>query len=212
MKPNPKVLIALTVLTLFGGAGACYWQYGNLTSAETRVKSLKKEALDEATLKTQLEHALVDLDESAKKLAHLEQSVSQAEYIPTLLKEIENVGRQNGLAVLGVRPLPKQVVKGKKGEEAKPERKPYVELNIEIRGRGTYKAVLNFVNALQTFPKIVAARTVSLQPKAVKDDPRINLDTTIELRTYLFLPPRQSKLGEGEKTVGLMPQDVDNHG
>lgn len=207
--PNPKLFAILAGVTLVGGLGACYWQYGQIGDLSGKVASLKKEDKDDKTVQAELAAALESLSEGQAKLDHLEKSVSQAAYVPTLLKELETAGRGNGIAVLGVRPIPKVEVKDKEGKPVR-DKKPYTELGIEVRGRGNYRAVLSFVNALQTFPKIVAAKTISLTPK---NDPTakatgVNLEVTIELKTYLFAPAKE----EEKKTVRRESDEKVNHG
>ena len=91
-------------------------------------------------------------------------------------------------------------------------KKPYTELDIEVRGRGSYRAVMSFVSALQSFPKIVAARTLSLTPKVDRNDPSgaVKLDTTIELRTYLFAPAKDEK--KDDKTAMAQARREANNG
>lgn len=190
--PNPKIFLVLTVTTLLVGSGLTYMQYGGYTEATAEVEKLKKEAKNQEDVERELQVAIDRLNETRGKLVHLEQSVAETAYVPTMLKELEKLGTECGIQVTGVRPIPRQIVKAtnvkdESGESTKKARKPYNELDIEVKGRGNYKAVLKFITGLTTFPKIVAARTVSLQPKV---DSRIggkpSLDCTIELRSYLF--------------------------
>ena len=215
-QPNPTLFMGLTLFAILGGIGASYFQYSNIEAAEKDIAVLKKEDRDEGSLNTELNTITAQLNESQLKLDHLERSVSQAAYVPTLLTELENVGKQNGILVLGVRPVPKQATKPKKGEGevSKNDRKPYTELDIEVRGRGNYRSVLNFVNALQTFPKIVAARTIALTPKADKfgDNTSVSLEVTVELRTYLFIPPKVQAPKAGTKSAVLITGKDGNNG
>jgi hypothetical protein len=51
---------------------------------------------------------------------------------------------------------------------------------------------MRWVNGLQQFPKIVAARSVALSPKADPDRGGFPLDVTIELRAYVFRQPQDA--------------------
>jgi Tfp pilus assembly protein PilO len=201
--PNPKVFLILAgVFVLFGGV-ASYFQYGAMNELSGKVAVLRSEAKDEASLRMQLEQDKVQLQETSAKLDHLEQGVPEMAYVPTMLKELEAVGKTNGLEILGVRPMPKQAV-APKDKDAKPVRKAYTELDIEVRCRGSYRSVMNFVNALQTFPKIVAARTVSLSPKQdFSSFGAPKLEVTVELRSFLF-PTKEQKGSKSVKTVKKM--------
>jgi Tfp pilus assembly protein PilO len=191
--PNPKLFIVLTILTVLAGSGLSYMQYSSYTVLKGKVEDLKKNAKDRTQIQAELTDANAQLNETRGKLVHLEQSIPEPTYVPTMLKELEKLGKESGIDVLGVRPVPKAVVKPMKQEgdgadtTSAKKRKPYTELTIEVRGRGDYKAVMSFIKGLTTFPKIVAARTVSLQPKSdTKNLGAPKLDCTIELRSYLF--------------------------
>ena len=193
-KPNPKFFMALTVLTLVLGLGLVSFQYSALSDAKDRVAKLKKDALDEGELERQLRSSTTDLQQCSARLNHLEKGIPELAYVPTMLKELENVGTENGLQILGVRPVPKQVSPKDQKEKKSSSKKKYTELDIEVSGRGTYNAVKAFVRALQSFPKIVAARSVAMTPKQetnVVGSPK--LDVTISLRSYLF-PPDKSEM------------------
>lgn len=214
--PNPKIFLVLTILTLVVGSGLSYMQYGSYSETSSEAKRLRADAKDRETVELELQAAIDRLNETRGKLVHLEQSVAETEYVPTMLKELERLGTECGIQVTGVRPIPKQVVsnvavKDEKGETAKKVRKPYTELDIEVKGRGNYQAVLKFITGLTQFPKIVAARTVSLQPKNDTRNPYSKpvLDCTIELRSYLFpsdgSTPKASETNEESngKTINM---------
>lgn len=190
--PNPKIFMVLTAATLLVGSGLTYMQYNSYTEATGEVQRLRADAKDAKQVEAELQAAIDRLNETRGKLVHLEQSVAETAYVPTMLKELENLGTRCGIQVTGVRPIPRQVVRAASVKDetsgTSKVRKPYNELDIEVKGRGNYKAVLQFINGLTTFPKIVAARTVSLQPKIDQRNPSAKpmLDCTIELRSYLF--------------------------
>ena len=133
-------------------------------------------------------------------MVHLEKCVPEFAYVPTLMTDLETIGKQNNIEVLGVRPMPAVDKKGDKGKST--ERKSYQELKIEIKGRGTFRAVQGFLKALTTFPKIVAARTVTLAPKMeVGKTSGSKLDVVVELKTYVFPPAEDSKQATAGKEV-----------
>jgi len=213
--PNPKLFIVLTILTVLAGSGLSYMQYSNYTVLSGKVDELKKNAKDRTQIQAELTDANTQLNETRGKLVHLEQSIPEPTYVPTMLKELEKLGKDAGIDVLGVRPVPKAVVRPMKQEgettdaDAAKKRKPYTELTIEVRGRGNYKAVMNFIKGLTTFPKIVAARTVSLQPKSdVKNLGAPKLDCTIELRSYLF--PSDGSTKKADDTSAPAPDKTIN--
>jgi Tfp pilus assembly protein PilO len=208
-QPNPKLFIALTAATLVVGGGLAFFQYSALQDTQTTVAKLRKDALDESQLETQLKDSLGKLQQCSARLNHLEKGVPELAYVPTMLKELEGIGRENGLEVLGVRPVPKVAPNPKDITEKKAAKKRYSEVDIEVNCRGNYKSVKNFVRALQSFPKIVAARTISMTPKqdtsSVGGSPK--LDVTISLRSYLF-PPDKSDMKKAEPPVAVSAKET----
>jgi Tfp pilus assembly protein PilO len=189
VRANPKVFMFLAAIALVGGLGGSYFQWSSYQEQVAKAEDLRKQMRDENETRSQVEESSKKLTETAELLGHLEKGVPQMAYVATLLKELDKIGTDNGLLVLGVRPViqatPLTAKQG--GEEgAVRARKPYEELNIEVKCRGKYRGVMAFVEALQKFPKIVAARTISLTPKAESAGKESKLDVIIELRAYLF--------------------------
>lgn len=183
---TPQVFFILAILTLAAGAVGSFFQYQEISDQQETVKELKKDTRDAKDIQAELDMTNEKVATSKVELEHLEKGVPAFAYVPTLLRELELFGKKNGIEVLGVRPIPKVETKDKNG---KPKKKPYEELAIEVKGRGLFKNVQAFVEALQKFPKIVGARAVSLTPKNDPNETKGKLlDVTIELRTFLFLP------------------------
>jgi Tfp pilus assembly protein PilO len=204
--PNLKILVAVTAVVLIGGLGAAFFQYSSLADVQMRVEALRQKATAEKALAKQAQETTDKVKECSERLAHLEQSVPKTAYVPTLLKEIEAVGKQNGIDVVGVRPIVVVDNIAKKDDKAdKKAKKAYDELRIEVKGRGNYASVLKFVESLKDFPKIVAVRTFTMAPKVETNRKgSSNLDLTIELKTYVFsedTPNREAKNAETEVPV-----------
>lgn len=176
------------------GLGIVYFGYTKKVEAEGEVTALRAEVKEEAEVQAELDKAKLTLDECAAKLKHLEQGVPEFAYVPTLMTELERTGKANGIKVLGVRPMIKSIVPSKAtgGDQVMTAKKAYEELTIEVKGIGNYGSIMRWVNELQQFPKIVAARSVALVPKA--DPARVGfpLDVTVELRAYVFRQPQDA--------------------
>jgi Tfp pilus assembly protein PilO len=203
--PNPNLFLILAVVTFFAGTGLVGLQASSLSAKRHTVEELKGQAQDPTEVQRKLDTSKSQLDDCSSKLAHLEMGISDSAYVPTLLQQLEKFGLSNGIAVTGVRPVPKPPTK--KGETE--TRKAYEELNLEVKGRGSYGDVMRFVSGLQTFPKIVAARTVSLQPTT--DNTRKDtgdLDVTIELRAYVFPDTTASTPADGSATTPAGAKDT----
>ncbi|MBI1755600.1 MAG: type 4a pilus biogenesis protein PilO [Fimbriimonas ginsengisoli] len=184
--PNPRVFMTMAAAMLVAGSGALYFQYGALESARVGVADLRKKDRTESSLRQELESATKHVADVQLRLNHLEEGVPTFAYVPTMLAELEKTGRDSGIMVLGVRPLPKPPPQKTSADAPKPKRKPYEEMEIEVKGRGNYDAVRKFVTALNSFPKIVAARMVTMTPKVDPNNPSDLLDVSVQLRAFLF--------------------------
>jgi len=180
-------MLALAVIAI--GGGLIYWQYNVRDGAATRLAKVKAETPELAEVQRNLANSEEELTKISVELQHLEQGVPTNAYVATLLKELETLGLSKILVVTGVKPVitaasaPPPTTKG--GNIA--AQKPYDELDIDITSRGQYAGVMDMVTALQTFPKIVAVKTVGLAPKNDPDSKKSNvLDATISLKAYIF--------------------------
>ncbi len=189
-----KSLILLVLAVVAIGGGLVYWQWGNRADAQQRLASLQSKMPDEQQLQNDLTESQTKLEESRFRLEHLEKALPTVAYVPTLLKELELVGRESNLIVTGVRPVPAQRTDGDA------EVKPYEELEIDITGQGNYRAVMTLVSSLQGFPKVLAVRTVSLTPRQDPNAKPGELDATVRLKAYMFKPDEEKS--EDEATEG----------
>lgn len=171
--PSKKIFIGLicaAVLMLFV-CGFTYYNRATESAVVQKQLAEKKAALEdsEATAR-QLEVVEQKYADASAKLSVLEQGVSEQAYIPTLLRQLEELGKSVNLRVAGVRPKPKQVVAQQpsgdkaKDEAAKKDVKPYDELDIDIEIDGKYWDVVHFLREVTSFPKIIAVREVQISP------------------------------------------------
>ncbi len=183
--PNPKVYLILAALTVVGGGFLGFMQYNNLGELESKIEALKKDGKDGKSISKDLADSDLKVVDLKKQLAHLEENIPDFAYIPTMLKELETTGKSFNLKVLGVRPIAKVVPAGSKAKTV--VKKTYDDQDIEVKCRGTYANIVGFVKSLNAFPKIVAVRSVSMEPKAqpgqLKDK---SLEVSVLLRAYLF--------------------------
>lgn len=193
MKPrrSAKFWLLMTVTTLVGGSVLVGTQYSRVSAEQKRVEALRSDTQDEIEVQDNLLASEKSLRDSKEKLTHLEQGIPTAAYVPTMLSELEKAGKLNGIKVIGVRPVPKVALRpaaaAAEAEAGAVARPAYDELDIEVKGRGTYGSVMKFVKALEAFPKIVAARTISIVPSTDPISKDLGeLDVTVELRSYLF--------------------------
>lgn len=177
--------------TLVVGGGLCYMQWGSLTDQQNATEKVRTEVKPTSEVEKMLAESQSKLIATTTNLKHLEAGVPDFAYVPTLLSELEKWGKDNGIQVLGVRPIPKPVTaKDKdKTDGDRPRKKAYEELDIEVKGRGTYGDTMRFMTSLEKFPKIIAARTVTMTPKNDANGMTQGLDLVIEIRAYVFPQP-----------------------
>jgi len=184
MKSNEamKSVALLALATLLVGGGLIYWQYNNRSSAQSRVASLEAELPDIEQVQADLATSQQELEDHRIRLEHLEKSLPKEAYIPTLLKELEMVGRERNLTVTGIRPILQPNGVGATVDDDS----GYQKLDIDITGQGTYRAVLEMIASLKSFPKILSVTTIAIQPRRDIQSKSNDLDTTIRLRAYIF--------------------------
>ena len=182
---NPKVFGAMTACAILLGGGATYWQFNTASSATAKIAALNAEIPSNEELQRSLADSTDTLAEYQQTIEHLEAGVPTVAYVPTLMKELEEVGERNGIKVTGVRPVAQAFMSGANAGIAK--KKAYEEIEIEIKGRGRYEAVKRFLDDLQQFPKVIAVKTIKIEPQREMGDkgaPRV--EATINVALYVF--------------------------
>ncbi|MCH7905651.1 MAG: type 4a pilus biogenesis protein PilO [Armatimonadetes bacterium] len=180
---NPKILTIIAGFTLVLGAGVVYWQFSSMLVAKARITMLQRETPTEAELMSSLADTQDRLADFKLKLAHLESSVPDVAYVPTLMKELEEVGIRSGIKVIGVRPVPESIFGDDKGKKDS----PYNEIEIDVTGRGDYAAIQKFLADLLEFPKVLAVKKLNISPKReLGDTANPELEATITISAFVF--------------------------
>ncbi|MBY4675588.1 type IV pilus inner membrane component PilO [Marinobacterium arenosum] len=112
-----------------------------------------------------LRQQMMDVEE---RFAELLKQLPTDKEVPGLLDDITNIGRESGL----------QIEEIALGEERKAEF--YVELPINIKVRGNYHEMGEFVSGIAAIPRIVTLHDFSIVPSSGK------LLMTIDARTYRY--------------------------
>lgn len=180
---NPKILTIIAGITLVLGAGIVYWQFSSMSAAKARVATLQRNTPTEKELMSSLASTQDRLAEFELKLAHLESSVPDVAYVPTLMRELEEVGVRSGIKVIGVRPVPESMFGDDKGKKDS----PYNEIEIDVTGRGDYAAIQRFLADLLEFPKVLAVKKINITPKReMGDTAKPELEATITISAFVF--------------------------
>jgi Tfp pilus assembly protein PilO len=178
------ILSAVVVLIILGTGGVLWAQQQVLTGVRSALKQRQESLQDGQRMARRQEAAREALATDEQRLRFLEASVSNEAYVPTLLKQIEDLAKRTQNSVIGVRPQaaskkptklqqrrdPEAQAKAKEGDgdgegeekEEKPE--PYTPLEIQVNLIGTFKSAQLFIEQLERFPKIIAVEQVELRP------------------------------------------------
>lgn len=204
--PQTRIVVLLMVVVVLAGGGITMWSRSASQGAKARYQQLVIDVPDEVVLKKMVGETQLVVDDYKSQLQHLELAVPNLAYVPTLLTELESLGKQHNIAVTGVRPIVENRVQRSVDDKAAGttvKKAPYQEMSIDITGRGSYENVMQMVEALKKFPKIIAIQTVGLQPRRQTGDPQqdantagVVLDATVRIKAYLFPMPESGSTGQ----------------
>ncbi len=212
IKPTSKTVTALIIVAVvlfFGSVLACVAGAGKLKAVEEQRDAKAKEVKDSQQVAQKLEESRLRYIDSVAQIRTLESTVMPNAYIPTLLSQLEQLGKSINLKVLGVRPRPlakdtgqRKITAGKEAAEGNVEKasenkaddkakakvveKPYDELIIELEVEGKYKNVLEFIYRLTSFPKIIAVDAIQLSP-TINEFGNVSPDLTVKITVTAFV-------------------------
>ena len=200
-----KALALLAVAVLVVGGSGIFLLSTRIQNANKEAARREAEAGSSQQIASRYQTTLDTYDETAGQLQFLEASVTQKEFVPTLLQQLQGLGESTQLTVTSVRPgpivsatpTPPATPRLEGGSDSAPAKKaaplPYDIQPIAISATGTYPQLMRFVYSLPRFPKILSLQSVTLHPgaadktdgvKAAKDATSITAD--IVLNAYVF--------------------------
>ena len=213
LKPNAKgvtVLVIIAVIVFFGCVLTYMAMGGKLRHAASELQEREKQVDESKLIAQKLEKSKLDYVDARAQVHNLECSVSSQDYVPTLLKQIEAMGKSVNLKVNGVRPqapdaaavATKKLSSGAdsakrdadsasqdktSGGKTAASAKPYDELKIALDVQGKYMDALAFIYKLTSFPKIIAVNTVEMSPKANDKNGLGSPNLTIKINVTAFI-------------------------
>lgn len=186
-----RVIGLAILITLLLGIGSAYFPYSMISEAQNHLAERQK-ALEQARQAPgQLRILQAQLEQTQRNLAFLERGVSEAAYIPTMLKQIEDTARALNLKIVAIRPQqPAQNNTGGGQNDAKKQQaKPYEEQMIEISLQGHFWSLMSFLKQLDEYPKILAVQTMNLQAKSTTQqtaDTNPELEAKFTVKAFIF--------------------------
>ena len=191
---------------------------GHLRSVALELQDKQKQVDDSTKIAMRLNDAEQSYLQAQGELGYLETSVATHAYVPTLLEQLERLGREMDLRVVSVRPQvappppPRPIKRTSEDPQAAPETsskgtqsaekpqlpKPYEELIIDVELEGTYWHARNFLYRLTSFPKVVAVKQIQMAPVnmvARRGSPRLS----VKLNVVAFVFPASPVQNEQTK-------------
>ncbi|NLN76027.1 MAG: type 4a pilus biogenesis protein PilO [Armatimonadetes bacterium] len=231
LKPSQKGVALLAIaagLVFVICLLSCLAAVGKVRSVEAEKKQVEANVRDSLKVaQTQMSTENRYLDTRAQ-IRSLESSVSTQAYVPTLLKQLEQLGGAVSLKVLGVRPQPpdpnakmaeKQAAmasaenSGSSGAatEEKPEPpKPYDDLLVDLELEGQYMNALDFLYKLTTFPKIIAVNSIEMSPTSgINATGNPQLSIKINATAFVFKEATPVKRKQSDDSAGI-PAEAKN--
>ncbi len=186
-----KLLSMVVVGVVVLGAGSLYLPWNNLQSAQELLRSKQEELQQAQKAAGQLKQTQEQLQTTRRELQFLERGVSQAAYVPTLLKQFEQTVQQRNLQIVSVRPQapPPKIVANpdQQAETPKEPPKPYEEQLFEIQLRGKFWDLMSLLKTLETFPKILAVQSLQANAKTGAELSSENPDLEIKMVVKAFI-------------------------
>ena len=194
------------LLTLLLGIGSAYFPFSMINEAQARLEEKQKALENARQAPAQLRQLQERLTQTQRNLAFLEHGVSEAAYIPTMLKQIEETARSLNLKIVAIRPqqpTPTNTGGSAHTQNQKPQSKPYEEQLIEISLQGQFWSLMRFLRQLDEYPKILAVQAMNLQTKSIahqsaETNPELEVKLTVKAFIFRSSPTNTSP----EKTNG----------
>lgn len=209
INPSKKALGIMTggAVLLFLACGLLFFNLNSrLNTLQARVDEKEQKLAGSRKIARQLSDVEQEYQDAQAKLAILESGVSTKAYVPTLLRQIEDLGKSVNLRVVGVRPKapevqPAPVSKSADGEKPKEKKKvdPYDKLDIDINVNGKYWDVVRFLDKITCFPKIIAVNNLKINQLA-QDKAKGSPTLDVQLNTTAFILKETAPQAKQETT------------
>lgn len=214
LKPNPRTVttLAIAAAMLFIGCVAVYLvAAGKLREARTELQAKQQAVEDSKRIAHRLSDAETAYRLAEEQLITLEKAVSKKAYVPTLLKQLEELAHETHLKVISVRPeeaerpapAAQQTASAEGGEsgDKKPADaqkmepiKPYSTQTIGIEVSGNYWNAMSFLYQVTTFPKILAVESLTAEPSSTNENLRSpTLMVKLKVTAFVFDEPQQAE-------------------
>ncbi|MEN3000884.1 MAG: type 4a pilus biogenesis protein PilO [Armatimonadota bacterium] len=186
-------LLVLLVVSI----GSTYLPFSLLREAQQQLAERQQQLEQARQAPQQLRQLQQQYENAQRELRFLEQGVSQAAYIPTMLKQIEQTGQQLNLKIIAIRPQQNNPTNQTGQNQQNPSNqqasnqpsppKAYEEQIIEINLQGRFWSLMSFLKQLDEFPKILAVQTLNAQTKLKPEQENTNPELEIRMTVKAFI-------------------------
>jgi Tfp pilus assembly protein PilO len=171
LKPSRKTCITLggiMGLLLLSSCGLYVWQSGEIARLNDQVLAKQAELNSSEKIARNLEAVRTVNVQTRSELRFLESSVTEGQYVPTLLKQTEDLAKSTVLKVASLRPTlePAPPPPADKEQLKKFTPQPYDKLHIDMDVSGKYWDVARMLYRLTEFPKILTVESMQVTPPA----------------------------------------------
>ncbi len=208
-------LLALGSLVLLVlSVGSLYLPFSMVQQVQQQVAERRQQLEQARQAPQQLRTLQQQLESVQAELRFLERGVSQATYIPTMLKQIEQTAKRLQLEIVAVRPQQNNQQTTQSNQNAQnasnqqssgqaTPQKAYEEQIIEVSLRGKFWSLMSFLKQLDEFPKILAVQTLNAQAKLKPELETTNPDLEIRLtvKAFIFSQEPNSTLAADSSSV-----------
>ena len=183
-----------TLATLLLGLASLYLPWSMAQENQTHLQAKQQELQEAQQAASQLQQVQEQLLTTQRELQYLERGVSEAAYVPTMLKQFEQTVRQLNLQIVSIRPQappvkpPTTNPDGSNTGQPQEPPKPYDEQLFEIQLRGKFWDTVRLLKTLETFPKILAVQSLNTQAKATAEESTAHpdLETKMVVKAFIF--------------------------
>lgn len=130
-----------------------------------------------------------DLPKKQAELAALQTKIPQAPELPTYIREMQEVGRQSGVAFTSLTPTTPVAVGSVAGAEGSLLPESLAALNVDMVVTGSYFEITKFMNDLETASRYTLVSGYAITEEGASDDVASGgspvLTATVNARIYL---------------------------
>ncbi len=196
MRPREQALVVV-LLAVLVVVGFYYWVYRPRTEEARRLETQRQQLVTERQrlegLVAQRPEVERRIQEARARIAELETKLPSARDIPVLLVQLEEAVRQSRAKITVVRPGPSQAPQpparpragGQQPEQ--PEQPQYQTFTVELGAEGDYPALVDFLQRLQNFPRLLVLSDFRMTPVAQEGRPPGSLlGLSVRATTYVL--------------------------